>query len=166
MMRRATERRKKPFYNIQLAVDRAVAGDTIFVMAGTYNYTTRINIPTIGQRNSGMIALHAKGGRAILDFGAMELGDNNQGIRLTGSYWHVYGLDICNAGDNGMLIERNKPSGGDYNSIKGKTEEGQRQRDRELQVLSQQRYRPATEKSGREQPYHQLRLLLQCRPRP
>ena len=43
-----------------------------------------------------MIALHAKGGRAILDFGAMELGDNNQGIRLTGSYWHVYGLDICN----------------------------------------------------------------------
>ena len=115
---------EKPFYNIQLAVDRAVAGDTIFVMAGTYNYTTRINIPTIGQRNSGMIALHAKGGRAILDFGAMELGDNNQGIRLTGSYWHVYGLDICNAGDNGMLIERNKPSGGDYNSIKGKTEEG------------------------------------------
>ena len=25
---------EKPFYNIQLAVDRAVAGDTIFVMAG------------------------------------------------------------------------------------------------------------------------------------
>ena len=97
-----------------------------------------------------MIALHAKGGRAILDFGAMELGDNNQGIRLTGSYWHVYGLDICNAGDNGMLIERNKPSGGDYNSIKGKTEEGHDNVIENCKFYRNKDTRPATEKSGRE----------------
>src|SRR5574344_605552 len=114
----------KPFYNVQNAIDKVVAGDSIFVMAGTYNYSARINISTVGQCNSGMIAMYAKGGRAIFDFKAIGLGDNNQGVRLTGSYWHIYGLDICNAGDNGMLIERDKPAGGDYNSIKDKTDEG------------------------------------------
>jgi hypothetical protein len=38
-------------------------------------------------------------------------------MRLCGSYWHIYGLDFCNAGDNGLLIERNKPSGGSYSDI-------------------------------------------------
>jgi len=115
---------EKPFYSLQKAVDLAVAGDTIYMNAGTYAYGSRINIGTIGKPNSGMIEVKARNGRAILDFSQMALADANQGIRLTGSYWHFYGLDICGAGDNGLLIERNKPSGGKYSDIAAKTDEG------------------------------------------
>lgn len=115
---------EKPYCSLQLAVDKVVAGDTIYMAAGTYKYGTRVNIATVGKANSGKIVLAAKDGRAVLDFSQMALGDANQGIRLTGSYWHIIGLDICGAGDNGMLIERNKPSGGTYNDIKNATTEG------------------------------------------
>lgn len=114
----------KPFYSLQKAVDMVAPGDTIFMNAGTYKYGTRINIKTVGQANSGMIALFAREGRAVLDFSSMQLDDNNQGIRLTASYWHIYGLDICGAGDNGMLIERNKKSGGGYNECKDSVAQG------------------------------------------
>lgn len=115
---------QKPFYSLQKAVDLAKAGDIIYMNGGTYRYNTRVNIPTIGAPNSGMIRLESRNGRAILDFAGQGLGDSNQGIRLTGSYWHIYGLDIINAGDNGLLIERNKPSGGTYADIAARTEEG------------------------------------------
>ena len=57
-------------------------------------------------------------GRAVLDFSSQATADNAQGIRLCASYWHFYKIDICNAGDNGLLIERNKPSGGGYSDTK------------------------------------------------
>lgn len=116
---------EKPFYSLQTAVDLVSAGDTIFMLEGTYNYSTRINIKQIGAPNGGTIYLSAiKGKRALLDFSTMPLDPNNQGIRITGSYWHIYGLDIKGAGDNGILIERNKPIGGTPDDIKNKTEEG------------------------------------------
>lgn len=107
----------KPFYSLQKAVDKVVPGDVIYMNAGTYKYNTRINISTIGEKGSGMIRLESRGGRAVLDFSAMAVADANQGIRMCSSYWHVYGLDIVGAGDNGMLIERNKPTGGSYADI-------------------------------------------------
>ncbi|MCM1076500.1 MAG: DUF1565 domain-containing protein [Bacteroides sp.] len=113
-----------PFYSLQKAVDLVQPGDTIYMNAGTYAYATRINIPTIGAPNSGMIRLEGRGGRAVLDFSGQAIESNNQGVRLTGSYWHFYGIDIINAGDNGLLIERNKPSGGSYADIAARTEEG------------------------------------------
>lgn len=113
-----------PFYSLQKAVDLVQPGDTIYMNGGTYKYGQRINIATIGERNSGRIALFSRNGRAILDFSEMADTDNNQGIRHVGSYWHFYGFDICGAGDNGMLIERNKPSGGSYSDIAANTTQG------------------------------------------
>ena len=40
-----------------------------------------------------------------------------QGVRLTGSYWHFYRIDITKASDNGLLIERNKPTGGTVTDV-------------------------------------------------
>ncbi len=113
-----------PFKTLQTAVDKVVAGDTIYIYAGTHSYTERINISTVGSAGSGQIVMKALDGRAILDFSSMKVADANQGIRLTGSYWYIYGIDICGAGDNGLLIERNKPSGGTYSDIVGNTEQG------------------------------------------
>lgn len=114
----------KPFFNLQKAVDLVAPGDTIFMNGGTYRYSSRINVSAIGEKNSGKICLFSRNGRAVLDFSDMNVADNNQGMRLTGSYWHIYGIDICNAGDNGLLIERNKPSGGSYSDIAANTQQG------------------------------------------
>jgi hypothetical protein len=40
----------------------------------------------------------------LLDFSSMPVGSSNRGIRLSGSYWHIKGLSIKGAGDNGMNI--------------------------------------------------------------
>ncbi len=114
----------KPFFSLQKAADLVGPGDIIYMNAGTYKYSARVNLKAVGEKNSGKISLFARGGRAVLDYDAMEVADNNQGIRLTGSYWHIYGLDIYNAGDNGMLIERDKPSGGSYADIAANTHQG------------------------------------------
>lgn len=113
-----------PFYSVQKAIDLAMAGDTIFMKEGTYAYTMRINISSVGESDGGTIALFAeKGKRVLLNFSAMPCDPNNQAIRLTGSYWHIYGLDVKGAGDNGMLIERNKPVGGTYIDVMNRTNE-------------------------------------------
>ena len=71
--------------------------------------------------------MFAYGGRAVLDFSGMPYhkhSDNPyQGVRLTSSYWHFYKIDITNASDNGMLIERNKPTGGSASDIIARTQD-------------------------------------------
>lgn len=113
-----------PFFNLQKAVDLAAAGTTIKMKAGTYQYSDRITIYNSPEQadKSGTadnyITVMCPDGRAVLDFSSQATADNAQGIRLCASYWHFYKIDICNAGDNGLLIERNKPSGGGYSETK------------------------------------------------
>ncbi len=115
-----------PFYSLQKAADIVEPGDTIYMKAGTYVYNARININAIGSAEKP-IALYAYQGRAVLDFSGMPYhahSDNPyQGIRLCGSYWHFFGIDITNASDNGMLIERNKPAGGTSTDVMNATEQ-------------------------------------------
>lgn len=111
----------KPFYSLQKGIDLADIGDSICITGGIYNYTSRVNIDKNGDVNGFITIAPPKGERAVLDFSAMALNTSNQGIRITGSYWHLYGLDIKGAGDNGILIERDKPSGGTYTDVKDKT---------------------------------------------
>ena len=105
---------EKPFYSLQKAVEKAGAGDTILMQAGTYHYSARVNISNCGKADK-RITLKCPEGRAILDFSGMPYHSHSnnpqQGIRLTGSYWHFYHIDICNASDNGLLIERESAEG-------------------------------------------------------
>lgn len=113
-----------PYYSLSMVTERVLPGDSIIMTEGTYHYTERVNINTCGKPGGGTITLCAENGkRALLDFSGMPCDNANQGIRLTGSYWHLYGLDIKGAGDNGMLIERNKPDGGNYEDIINDTTE-------------------------------------------
>lgn len=105
---------EKPFFSLQRAANLAGPGDTIVMKAGTYVYDARVNICNCGTAEK-MITLKCDDGRAVLDFSAMPYhkhSDNpQQGIRLTASYWHFYHIDICNASDNGLLIERESTQG-------------------------------------------------------
>ena len=106
----------RPFYSLDRAIALVEPGQRICMKAGTYVYDHRINIDNKNGTEEQPIELFAVGGRAVLDFSAMPYhkhSDNPyQGVRLTSSYWHFYRIDITNASDNGLLIERNKPTGG------------------------------------------------------
>lgn len=116
-----------PFFDLQKAVDLAQPGDRIYMKAGTYVYDKRINIDNHNGTEDAPIELFGYNGRAILDFSGQpyHAHSNNpyQGVRLTSSYWHFYKIDICNASDNGLLIERNKPTGGSSSDIVNLTEQ-------------------------------------------
>jgi hypothetical protein len=42
--------------------------------------------------------------RPLLDFSAMKENSSNRGLKLTGDYWHIYGIDVRKAGDNCLYI--------------------------------------------------------------
>jgi hypothetical protein len=47
----------------------------------------------------------------VLDFAAQSFSSSNRGLQLNGNFWHLRGLQIKNAGDNGLFI------GGSNNTI-------------------------------------------------
>ena len=116
-----------PFFSLDRAIALVEPGQRICMKAGRYVYDHRINIDNKNGTEDQPIELFGVGGRAILDFSGMPYhkhSDNPlQGVRLTSSYWHFYRIDICNASDNGMLIERNKPTGGSNKDIMNATEQ-------------------------------------------
>ena len=119
---------QNPFFDLQKAVAVAQPGDRIWMKAGTYVYDKRININDTNGEPDKMIELFGHGGQAVLDFSGMpyHAHSNNpyQGVRLTSSYWHFKNIDICNASDNGLLIERNKPAGGSSADVVNRTQDG------------------------------------------
>lgn len=122
----------KPFYDLQKAIDIAQPGDRIWMKAGTYVYNKRININDRNGEPDKFIEVfvYPKDSKqhAVLDFSDMPYHSHSnnpqQGIRHTSSYWHFYKIDITNASDNGMLIERNKPTGGSASDIINRTQDG------------------------------------------
>lgn len=93
------------------AIETVEAGQTIYLLEGTYELDKTINIPESNSGEEGRYKTLSAypGADVVLDFSKQPFG--KRGIELEGSYWHVYGITICNAGDNGMLLA------GDYNLI-------------------------------------------------
>ena len=88
------------------AIKDAIAGDIIYVKEGTFAFTSTININQSGSASSLISILpHPNNSeRPILDFSVMSENGSNRGIELSGNYWHIKGIKVFKAGDNGMLI--------------------------------------------------------------
>ena len=103
--------------DIVTAINKVEAGNTIWMFSGTYYvydmYKTSIiiNESNSGTENSYKTISSINNKTVTIDFDGMEEAGPNRGIVLDGSYWHFYDIDICNAGDNGMLLS------GDHNII-------------------------------------------------
>jgi len=100
-----------PFKSIIRAQNPAQPGATIWVMAGTHAIDTKQSLVKAGTEAMPFKVWAVSGARPVLDFATQPRDDGNQGIEITGSYWHLRGLDVRNAGDNGILIS------GSYNTI-------------------------------------------------
>ncbi|WDZ83838.1 cellulose-binding protein [Micromonospora cathayae] len=91
------------------AITRIGAGGTIYLRGGTYRYSQTV---TIGQGNNGTSSARKKlfaypGETPVLNFSAQSEDPANRGLVLGGSYWHVHGLVVERAGDNGILLAGN-----------------------------------------------------------
>ncbi len=100
-----------PFVTIAKAVGLAKPGTIIYVRGGAYPTSTTINISRSGKPDTVCQLLAYPGERAIIDCSSMPITSSNRGIKLSASYWYIRGLDVVQAGDNGMIIN------GSYNII-------------------------------------------------
>jgi hypothetical protein len=92
----------EPFKTIGKAHEQAQAGDNIFLRGGLNTYSQTIQITKSG-REGNLITLQSyQDEDVVLDFN--DAGDDERGIELSGSYWHLKGFGIQNAGDNGLSV--------------------------------------------------------------
>lgn len=95
------------FAGPQSGITAAKAGDTVLLQGGTYKLTTTIALGNSGTASSRifLFAENPATKRAYFDFSGQTVGSSNQGIKVSGSYWHIKGLDVFQAGDNGILFQ-------------------------------------------------------------
>ena len=112
-----------PFYNLQPAINKAEPGDTIYVRGGTYYpsawrdkmsdgtllKTNKILIEKKGDADHWFTIKTFPGEFPVFNFKDQPKGTNKSttygGFQLNGDYWHIYGLHITQAGDNGLKVE-------------------------------------------------------------
>lgn len=99
------------FAGLPKAVSIAHAGDVIFVESGVYAYSSKISLSRNGSEDHPIIIKKIDEGRVVIDFSDMSLSSSNRGFSLSGNYWHIQGLFVQYAGDNGMHIS------GSYNTV-------------------------------------------------
>jgi hypothetical protein len=88
------------------AITRIGAGGTIYLRGGTYKYSQTVTIPAGNNGTAGSLKqLSAYPGESpVLNFSSMSEDSTNRGLALNGSYWHLYGITVERAGDNGIFI--------------------------------------------------------------
>ena len=96
-----------PFYNISKAAGLSSAGDTIFVRGGTFSYSTTINLTNSGTVLAPIKLWAYSNEHPVLGFSSMADDPANRGIliKTNSGNWHIRGLEIYRAGDNGIKIE-------------------------------------------------------------
>jgi len=99
------------------AVEDASAGDIIYVRAGTYSFSSTIELEADGTSSNPIkfMKYPSDSGRPVFNFSSMSESSSNRGFELSGNYWYIYGIDVKSAGDNGMFIS------GSYNTVEFST---------------------------------------------
>lgn len=91
------------------AIAAAIPGENIYVRGGEYAFDSTIEINTSGSASNiiSLLAYPDDDTRPKFDFSSMTENSSNRGIELGASYWHIKGIDIYKAGDNGMQLKGN-----------------------------------------------------------
>ncbi|WP_409471428.1 carbohydrate-binding protein [Streptomyces sp. HC307] len=88
------------------AISRITPGGTIYLRGGTYNHSQTITIPAGNNGTAGArtkLSAHP-GETPVLNFSAQSESSSNRGLAVNGSYWHVSGIVVERAGDNGIFV--------------------------------------------------------------
>jgi len=86
------------------AVTKVNAGGTIYLRGGKYALTSTVSLTKSGSSSSpiNLLAYPLDAERPLLDFTNEASG--SRGMSLSGSYWHLYGIDVFSAGDNCLYV--------------------------------------------------------------
>ncbi|HEV8549385.1 MAG TPA: right-handed parallel beta-helix repeat-containing protein [Polyangiaceae bacterium] len=93
------------------ALTRITAGHTIFARGGSYASAAQLTIAA----DNGGDAEHPKwlvaygDEKPVLDFSSEPYGDgsNPRGLQINGDFWHLRGLEVLGAADNGIYVAGN-----------------------------------------------------------
>jgi hypothetical protein len=94
-----------PFRTLTKAVSLAGPDSLIYMRGGVYNDSTTHTLNRSGLANMHIKVFAYPGESPILDFSNQPVSTNSRGIRITHNYWHIKGLVIRNAKDNGIYIQ-------------------------------------------------------------
>ncbi len=91
----------KPFATWQKAINKAVAGDTIYLRGGIYRFATSssqmVSITASGTAENPICLFAYKGEKPVLDGSLMTSGGSYRAISINGAnYWHLKGIEIRN----------------------------------------------------------------------
>jgi len=101
-----------PFATLSKAVSVASAGKLIYLRGGTYNWSSGVTLSGSGTPAAPIRVFAYPGESPMLNFSGTSFG--TRGITISGRCWYLKGLEIANAGDNGIYL-----SGGQSNLIEG-----------------------------------------------
>lgn len=92
-----------PFKTMKKALGKSDMTE-IIVRGGVHGYTgdSTVSINKVGTAPGAYTIRNFPGERPLFDCSALNAG--KKGFSVTGSYWHIIGLDIMKARDNGMYV--------------------------------------------------------------
>jgi len=94
-----------PFLTIRKAFDAVkTKGDTIYIREGSYAQNSTLETPISGSEAATKNLWAYPGEHPIIDFSGQPYSSSSRGIKLNEDYWHIKGIEIKNAGDNGIHI--------------------------------------------------------------
>ncbi len=99
--------KSNPFKTLTKALSKADAGTTIFLMNGTYSYSSTFKLKKNGTSSNPIKILNYSGHTPVVDFSGQPYADSSRGFQISGDYWIIAGISIKNAGDNGIYISGN-----------------------------------------------------------
>ncbi|WP_406089120.1 right-handed parallel beta-helix repeat-containing protein [Streptomyces sp. NBC_01013] len=88
------------------AISRVDSGGTVYLRGGTYHYAQTVTIPPGNDgSSSARTTLAAYPGEApVLNFSGMSEDPANRGLAVNGDFWHINGITVEHAGDNGIFV--------------------------------------------------------------
>jgi hypothetical protein len=93
-----------PFASLAKAAAVAEPGDVIRIAPGVYTLSQTVRIQRSGTITERIYLVAGEGGAVVLDFSAQPFGGSQRGIELPASYWHIRGITVRGAGDNGFFV--------------------------------------------------------------
>ena len=105
----------QPLMNLPYAIARIKPGNTVWIKAGTYKYTTTIQLKKSGTAQAPYTVSGAPGTRPVIDF---ETPAGQRGFDIQADYWTLARFEVENASDNCVAIS------GSHNTIDNLTIHG------------------------------------------
>jgi hypothetical protein len=93
-----------PLKTLGKAVSLSGPDSLIYMRDGIYYDSTTVSLNKSGQPDKYIKLWAYPGEKPIIDFSGQPVGTSSRGLRLSHNYWHIKGLEIRNAKDNGIHI--------------------------------------------------------------